>query len=47
MAVENGASRRLVGGLVSPGDIGIDRARNRVAVPLLQLDRLELYQLTP
>jgi hypothetical protein len=46
-AVEGGGSRRLVGGLVSPGDIGIDRARNRVAVPLLQMDRVELYQLTP
>jgi hypothetical protein len=46
-AVEGGASRRLVRGLVSPGDIGIDRGRNRVAVPLLLLDRVELYQLNP
>ena len=46
VAVENGTSRRLVGGLVSPGDIGIDRARGRVAVPLLQRDRVEVYQLT-
>jgi hypothetical protein len=45
VAVENGTERALVGGLSGPADIGIDAARNRVAVPLLSADRVEIYEL--
>ena len=45
VAFENGTARTLVDGLGAPADIGIDRGRNRVAIPLLTGDRVEIYQL--
>jgi hypothetical protein len=45
LAVEDGRSRRLATGLRGPADIGVDRRRNRVAVPLLPADRVEIYEL--
>ena len=45
VAFENGAERPLVRGLNSPADIGVDAARNRVAIPLLPADRVEIYEL--
>ena len=45
LAVEGGTPRRLATGLPGPADIGVDRRRNRVAVPLLPADRVEIYEL--
>ena len=38
---------RLVGGLPGAADIGFDRERGRIAVPLLTENRLEFVDLRP
>lgn len=44
-AIKDGTVTRLITGVPAPADIGIDTRRNRVAVPLFQLDRVEIWQL--
>ena len=41
----NGTDRRLIRNLVTPADIGIDTRRNRVAIPLVMLNRVEFWDL--
>jgi sugar lactone lactonase YvrE len=36
---------RLVAGVPSPADIGLDRRRNRIAVPLFTLNRVEFWEI--
>lgn len=45
VAVANGEARALVRGFDGPADIGVDRRRGRVAVPVLLADRVEIYEL--
>lgn len=45
IAWENGQARRLLGGIASPADIGIDPNRNRIAIPLFTENRVEFYTL--
>lgn len=44
--VSDSSSRRVIGGLVSPADIGIDTRRNVLAVPLPNQDRVEYWALS-
>jgi sugar lactone lactonase YvrE len=46
VAWEDGAERALVQGIGGPADLGVDRGRNRVAVPVLPAGRVEFYQLS-
>ncbi|HKG93995.1 MAG TPA: SMP-30/gluconolactonase/LRE family protein [Gemmatimonadaceae bacterium] len=43
--VDRGVFTRLAGGLPNVGDIGLDRTRNRLLVPLLEAGRVEVWQL--
>lgn len=43
--VNDSSSRKLIGGLVSPADMGIDTRRNVLAVPLPNADRVEYWKL--
>lgn len=43
--VENDSVRRMITGVNAPADIGIDRRRNRVAIPLFMDDRVEIWTL--
>jgi sugar lactone lactonase YvrE len=43
--VRNGQLTRLAGGLEAPADIGVDTKRNRVAVPLFNKNRVEVYDI--
>jgi hypothetical protein len=45
--VQKGRLTRLAGDLPTPGDVGLDRASGRVAVPLVMENRLELFELGP
>ena len=40
-----GSDRRIIKGLVTPADMAIDTRRNRVAVPLVMLNRVEFWEL--
>ncbi len=42
--VENGAARKLISGVPAPADFGVDTKRNRVAIPLFQGNRVELWE---
>jgi len=44
-AIANGKVERLIAGVPSPADIGLDTKRNRVLIPILQQDRVEIWQL--
>jgi hypothetical protein len=44
-AVENGRAVRVIGGLPSAADYGVDPRRGRVAVPMLMENRLEIWTL--
>ncbi len=44
-AVANGAVTKLITGVPSPADIGVDTQRGRVAIPVFQANRVELWQL--
>ena len=44
--VTDSASRRIIGGLVTPADIGLDTRRNVLAIPLPNRDRVEYWKLT-
>lgn len=44
-AIHDGRLTRLITGVPSPADLGVDTKRNRVAVPLFQADRVEIWQL--
>lgn len=44
--VTDSASRRIIGGLVSPADIGLDTRRNVLAIPLPNQDRVEYWKLS-
>lgn len=44
--VTDSASRRIIGGLVAPADIGLDTRRNVLAIPLPNRDRVEYWKLT-
>src|SRR3989475_1018616 len=43
--VASGKVARLISGVPSPADIGLDTKRNRVLIPILQQDRVEVWQL--
>ncbi len=43
--LENGAVTRVVGGIVSPGDIGWDPAGRRVFVPLLEANQVVIWRI--
>ena len=45
--VASGKVDRLIGGVPSPADIGLDTKRNRVLIPIFQQDRVEVWQLAP
>ncbi len=44
--LENGRLTRVAGNLPSPADLAVDRSGNRVAVPLLMENRVELLELS-
>lgn len=44
--VTDSTSRRIIGGLVSPADIGLDTRRNVLAIPLPNRDRVEYWKLS-
>ncbi len=44
-AVMDGKIERLIGGVPSPADIGLDTKRNRVLIPVFQRNRVEVWQL--
>lgn len=44
-AWRDGAARKLIGTPGRPADIGIDTKRNRIAVPYIALDRVDIWQL--
>ena len=44
--VTDSASRRIIGGLVTPADIGLDTRRNVLAIPLPNRDRVEYWKLS-
>jgi sugar lactone lactonase YvrE len=44
--VTDSGSRRIIGGLVSPADIGLDTRRNVLAIPLPNRDRVEYWKLS-
>jgi hypothetical protein len=41
----NGTDRRIVRNLITPADIAVDTRRNRVAIPLVMLNRVEFWDL--
>jgi hypothetical protein len=43
--LDAGKITKLLGGLPGPADIGLDRERGRIAVPLLTENRLEFVDL--
>jgi sugar lactone lactonase YvrE len=43
--LEGGADRQLIRAVPEPADIGIDTRRNRLAIPLATLDRVQLWNL--
>lgn len=43
--VENGAERKFISGVPAPADFGIDTKRNRVAIPLFQGNRVEIWEI--
>ena len=43
--ITSGKVERLIGGVPSPADIGLDTKRNRVLIPIFQQDRVEVWQL--
>jgi sugar lactone lactonase YvrE len=45
--VASGKVARLISGVPSPADIGLDTKRNRVLIPIFQQDRVEVWQLPP
>jgi hypothetical protein len=45
--LDAGKVTRMIGGLPSPADIGLDLERGRVAVPLLTENRLEFVDFRP
>ena len=45
--LDGSALVRAVAGVESPADIGVDTKRNRVAVPLFQANRVELFAIPP
>lgn len=47
LTIRAGDSVRRVGGLPSPADIGVDTRRQRVAVPLLRENRVEIWTIPP
>lgn len=44
-ALANGQTTKVITGVNSPADIGLDTQRNRVAIPLFMENRVELWQL--
>lgn len=44
-ALDGSALVRVISGVEAPADIGVDTKRNRVAVPLFQGNRVELYSI--
>lgn len=45
-AFADGKDTRIIRGLSQPADIGIDTRRNRVAIPLGMVDRVQFWELT-
>lgn len=43
--IAGGQVQRLIAGVPSPADIGLDTKRNRVLIPIFQGDRVEVWQL--
>lgn len=43
----SGGNTRLITGVPSPADIGLDRGRSRVAIPLFMANRVELWSIPP
>jgi len=43
-AVGNGSTRKVITGVVSPADIGVDRSQSLVAVPLFTANRVEFWR---
>jgi hypothetical protein len=43
--VTDSSSRRIIRGLVSPADMGLDTRRNVLAIPLPDADRVEYWKL--
>jgi sugar lactone lactonase YvrE len=44
-AFSGGRDERIIRGLINPADLGVDTRRNRVAVPLVTMGRVEFWQL--
>lgn len=44
-AWKDGEARRLIETPGKPADIGVDTKRNRIAVPYIALDRVDIWQL--
>jgi hypothetical protein len=42
-----GKDERIIGQLSQPADIGLDTRRNRVAIPLGMVDRVQFWEIAP
>jgi hypothetical protein len=47
LILRSGADQLIVRGLESPADIGVDTRRQRIAIPLLTKNRVELWDIPP
>lgn len=45
LVIADGEGRRVVAGLSQPADFGVDTRRGRVAIPLVMINRVEIWEL--
>lgn len=46
LVIQGGERRRVIAGLSQPADFGIDTRRGRVAIPLVMINRVEVWELS-